>query len=182
MPFSATIVDGGRAIVLIYREAGRNKLFHPLICNLILNYLKATLPNPFRRGARGWGTLGQQNHATVGDNGSIMVGIFVSCVLASKKSSEREFFVPAGTDLAVKLLIREIMEILHTTGIHKQVGDPKKVRKKVPPFGPPKRWDWRAHLFFNFFFNCGKYRQYPNDHRLVQNVLTMFWRRNEEKK
>ena len=30
----ATIVDGGWAIVLIYREAGRNKLIYPLICNL----------------------------------------------------------------------------------------------------------------------------------------------------
>ena len=44
------------------------------------------------------------NHAAGGENGSIMVGIFVSCVLASIKSSEREFFVPARTDLAVKLL------------------------------------------------------------------------------
>ncbi len=34
-----------------------------------------------------------------------MVGIIVSLCLASKKPSEREFFVPAGTDLAVKLLI-----------------------------------------------------------------------------
>ena len=48
--------------------------------NLILNHLKVTLPNPFRRGAHGWGTLGQQNHATGGANGSIMVGMFVSCV------------------------------------------------------------------------------------------------------
>jgi hypothetical protein len=30
----ATIVDGGRVIVLIYREAGINKLNSPLICNL----------------------------------------------------------------------------------------------------------------------------------------------------
>jgi hypothetical protein len=81
----ATIVDGGRVIVLIYREAGRNKLFSPSICNLILNHLKATLPNPFWRGARGWGTLDQQNHAAGGENGSIMVGIYVSCVLASQK-------------------------------------------------------------------------------------------------
>jgi hypothetical protein len=101
----ATIVDGGRAIVLIYREVGRNKLIYPLICNLILNHLKATLPNPFRRGAWGWGTLVQHNHAAGGENSSIMVGIFVSCVLASKKPSKREFFVPAGTYLAVKLLI-----------------------------------------------------------------------------
>ena len=33
-----------------------------------------------------------------------MVGMFVSLCLASKKPSEREFFVPAGTDLGVKLL------------------------------------------------------------------------------
>ena len=38
-----------------------------------------------------------------------------------------------------KMLIRKKMEILHTTGIHKQVGDPKKVRKKVPPFAPQQR-------------------------------------------
>jgi len=78
----ATIVDGGWAIVLIYREAGKNKFISPLICNLILNHLKATLPNPLRRGARGWGMLGQQNHAAGGGNGSIMVGIFVSCVFS----------------------------------------------------------------------------------------------------
>jgi len=57
---SATIVGGGRAIVLIYREAGRNNLISPLFCYLILRHLKATLSNPFHRGARGWGTLGQQ--------------------------------------------------------------------------------------------------------------------------
>ena len=33
-----------------------------------------------------------------------MVGMFVSLCLASQKPSEREFFVPAGTDLGVKLL------------------------------------------------------------------------------
>ena len=34
-----------------------------------------------------------------------MVGIFASLCLASKKPSDWEFFVPARTDLAVKLLI-----------------------------------------------------------------------------
>ena len=48
--------------------------------------------------------LGQQNHAAGGANGSIMVVVFVCLCLASKKPSEREFFVPAGTDLGVKLL------------------------------------------------------------------------------
>ena len=31
-----------------------------------------------------------------------------ACSLASKKPSEEEFFVPAGTDLSVKLLIESI--------------------------------------------------------------------------
>jgi hypothetical protein len=48
--------------------------------------------------------LVHQNHATGGENGSIMVGMFVSLCLASKKPSELEFVVPAGTDLGVKLL------------------------------------------------------------------------------
>ena len=60
--------------------------------------------NPFCLGSRGWGTLVHQNHATGEENGSIMVGMFVSLCLASQKPSEREFFVPAGTDLGVKLL------------------------------------------------------------------------------
>jgi hypothetical protein len=33
-----------------------------------------------------------------------MVGMFVCLCLTSKKPSEREFFVPAGTDLGFKLL------------------------------------------------------------------------------
>ncbi len=47
--------------------------------------------------------LVHQNHAAGEENGSIMVGMFVSLCLASKKSSEREFFVPAGTLIGVKL-------------------------------------------------------------------------------
>jgi hypothetical protein len=49
--------------------------------------------------------LDRQNHAAGGANGSIMAGIFVCLCLTSKKPSEREFFVPAGTDSGVKLLI-----------------------------------------------------------------------------
>jgi hypothetical protein len=48
--------------------------------------------------------LGQQNHAAGGAIGSIMVMVFVCLCLASKKPSEREFFVPTGTDFGVKLL------------------------------------------------------------------------------
>jgi hypothetical protein len=43
----------------------------------------------------------QKNQAAGGENGSIMVGMFVSLCLASKKPFEREFFVPARTDLGV---------------------------------------------------------------------------------
>ena len=44
-----------------------------------------------------------KNHAAGGENGSIMVGMFVFLCLASQKPSKREFFVPARTDLCVKL-------------------------------------------------------------------------------
>ena len=48
--------------------------------------------------------LDRQNHAAGEANGSIMVGMFVCLCLPSKKPSEQEFFVPAATDLDVKLL------------------------------------------------------------------------------
>ena len=66
----------------------------------------AASSNPFRRGSRVWGTLVHQNHGSGGGNGSIMVGMFVCLCLVSKKPSEREFFVPARTDLGVKLLTK----------------------------------------------------------------------------
>ena len=48
--------------------------------------------------------LVHKNHSAGGGNGSIMVGMFVCMCLASQKPSERELFVPARTDLGVKLL------------------------------------------------------------------------------
>jgi hypothetical protein len=61
--------------------------------------------NPFRVGFQGWGTLNHQNHATEDENGSIMVGMFVSlCLASSQNPFEREFFVPVGRHLGVKLL------------------------------------------------------------------------------
>ncbi len=47
-----------------------------------------------------------QNHATGGENGSIMVGMFVWLCLTSQKPSELEFSVAARTDLGVKLLTK----------------------------------------------------------------------------
>ena len=62
------------------------------------------LANPFPVGSRGWGILVHQNHAPGEENGSIMVGMFVPLCLDSNKSSDREFFVPTGMHLGVKLL------------------------------------------------------------------------------
>ena len=45
-----------------------------------------------------------QNNAAGGGNGSIMVEIFLCLCLASQNLSQREFFIPARTDLGVKLL------------------------------------------------------------------------------
>ena len=53
-----------------------------------------------------------QNHGTEEGNGSIMVGMFVCLCLASKKSSGREFLVPARTDFGVKLLRNKVKLIL----------------------------------------------------------------------
>ena len=44
-----------------------------------------------------------QNHAAEGENGSIMVGMCVCLCLATQKPSKQEFFIPARTDLGVKL-------------------------------------------------------------------------------
>jgi hypothetical protein len=79
----AIIADGGRAIVVIYREGSRNKLISPLLYNFILNPSMAALSNPFRIGSWGWGMLVHQNHGARGANGSIMVGMFVCLCLAS---------------------------------------------------------------------------------------------------
>ena len=46
-----------------------------------------------------------KNHAAGGENGSIMVGMFVFLCLASQKLSEREFFIPARTEIGVTLSI-----------------------------------------------------------------------------
>jgi len=77
----------------------------------------AASSNPLLRGSRGCGIFVHQYHAAGGGNGSIMVGMFVCLCFASKKSSEREFFIPAGTHLAVKLL-KASRGISYIFGLH----------------------------------------------------------------
>jgi hypothetical protein len=52
-----------------------------------------------------------QNNAAGGENGSIMVGMFVCLCLASQKRSEQEFFDTARTDLGVMLLKKLVLPI-----------------------------------------------------------------------
>ncbi len=74
----------------------RNKCISHLLYNFILNPSATALSNPFRVGSRGWGTLVHKNHAAEKENGSIMVGMFVSlCFLASKT----DFFFSTVTGL-----------------------------------------------------------------------------------
>jgi hypothetical protein len=64
----------------------------------------AASSNPLRRGSRGWGVFIYENHAARQENGTLWWGCLCDVCFA-KKSSEREFFVPAGTHLlCVKLL------------------------------------------------------------------------------
>ncbi len=98
------VANGGQAIVVNLERGSRNKLFSHLVYWFYQIPSMEALANPFRRGSWGWGVLDRQNYAAGGANDSIIVGMFVCLCLARKKPSEREFFVPAGTDLGVKLL------------------------------------------------------------------------------
>ena len=57
-----------------------------------------------QRGSRGWGVFIHGNHAARRENISSWWGCLCGVCFASKKSSEQEFFIPAGTHLGVELL------------------------------------------------------------------------------
>jgi hypothetical protein len=76
----ATIANGGRAIVDIDREAGRNKLISCLSYYFILKPSEVASAKPFRRDSRGWGMFLHKNHAAGEANSSIMMGVLVCCV------------------------------------------------------------------------------------------------------
>jgi len=100
----AIIANHGRAIIVIIRQVVEINYFSFSLLILLKKPSTIASSNPFRVGSRGWCMLVHQNHAAGGENGSIMVGMFVSLCLASQNPCEREFFVPAGTDLGVMLL------------------------------------------------------------------------------
>ena len=83
---AATAVNGGQAIVDIDIEADRNKLISHFLYNFVLNPSMAALPNPFRRGFRGWGVFIHGNHAARQENSSSWWGCLSDVCFASKKS------------------------------------------------------------------------------------------------
>jgi hypothetical protein len=85
------------------QRGSRNKIISHLLYNFILNPSMAASSNPFRRGSRGWGMFIHGNHDARGGNGSSWWGCLCDVCFVSKKSSEREFFVPARTHLDVKI-------------------------------------------------------------------------------
>jgi len=92
-------------IIVLFCFTRDSALASPALQNLSHTvFIVASSSNPLQRGSRGCGMFIHKNHAAGGENSSIMVGMFVLLCLASQKPSTREFFVPARTDLGVKLL------------------------------------------------------------------------------
>ena len=88
----AIIANGGPAIILIYREAGRKKLISYSLYKFILNPLTAT-SNPLRRGSRGWGVFIYRNHAARRENGTSWWGCLCDVCFALAKSLPRVSFL-----------------------------------------------------------------------------------------
>ncbi len=92
----------------------RIKLIKRLFYRFIQNQAKAPSLNPFGRGYLHWIGRIHQSHAVGGANGSTMVVMFVDCCVGGgwyfpyysyhRNPTGQEFFVPARTLIAVKLL------------------------------------------------------------------------------
>ena len=82
----AIIADGGRAIILIYREAGRNKLISCSLYKFILNPLTSATSNPLRRGSRGRGVFIYGNHAARRENATSWWGCLCDVCFALARS------------------------------------------------------------------------------------------------
>jgi hypothetical protein len=101
----AIMAKSGRAIIFIFRDADRNKLISYSLYKFILNPSTSATSNPLRRGSRGWGVFIYGNHAARRENGTSWWGCLCDVCLASKKSSEREFFVVFFSDFPLKNMI-----------------------------------------------------------------------------
>jgi hypothetical protein len=75
-----------------------------------------------------------------------MVGMFVSLCLASQKPSEWVFFVPAGTDLGVKLLTRKDGILRKAESIWKRTMDYNDSTYKCNYQDSMRDQKWKNHL------------------------------------
>ncbi len=113
MPFRPPFLTAGEQFVK-NTSSHRIKWITQLFYQIMLKPVTAPSTNPFGRGYLCWIGLIHRSHAVGGANGSTMVVIFVDCCVDggwyflyysySRNPTGREFFVPAGTLIAVKLL------------------------------------------------------------------------------
>jgi len=99
----AIIADGGRAIVVIYTEGEEINYFLLYFIDSDKTFQWQPRPTPCEEAPRGGVCSSIKTMVLDGGNGSIMVGLFVCLFLASQNPFEREFLVPARTDLGDKL-------------------------------------------------------------------------------
>ena len=86
------------------QRGSRNELMFHLFYYFIRNPSMAASSNPFRRDSRGWGVFIYGKDAARRENGTSWWGFLCDVCFASKKSLEREFFVPAGMHFDVNSL------------------------------------------------------------------------------
>jgi hypothetical protein len=113
VPFGPPFLTAGERFVK-NTISSKTKSTTPLFYPFKLNPAYAPLANPFRRGCLRWIGRIHQSHAIGGANGSTMVVMFVDCCVGGgryfpyysyhRNFMGQEFFIPAGTLIAVNLL------------------------------------------------------------------------------
>jgi hypothetical protein len=99
----AIIANGGRAVVVIYREAVEIKYFILYFIILYLTLQWWPLPTPFEEAPGGGVCSSMETMVLEGETAPSWWGCLCDVCFASIKSSEREFLVPAGTHLGVRV-------------------------------------------------------------------------------
>jgi hypothetical protein len=74
-----TVANGRRLIVDIDREATRNKVIYHLLYHIYTEHFQVSLGQPLPQRLSGVGYAPPANYVAGGANGSIMVGMIVSC-------------------------------------------------------------------------------------------------------
>jgi hypothetical protein len=91
----AIMANGGRAIILIFRDADRNKLISYSLYKFILNPSTSATSNPLRRGSRGWGVFSSMETMPLDGKTAHHGGyVCVMCVLLAKSLPSVSFSFP----------------------------------------------------------------------------------------